>query len=141
MTASDEIAALAEALMYCPDTGALTWRRTVSARAVMGGVVGWRNRKGHLVFTFNRKRYRVHRVAFALIWGRWPAQQIDHKNGDPADNRWSNLREVDNATNCQNRHKAKCRAGLIGAGRAHSGGLRGAEDPLHHHRLCRPAYF
>lgn len=45
----------------------------------------------------------AHRVVFALANGRWPDDQIDHKNRSPADNRQDNLREATNAQNQQNR--------------------------------------
>ena len=37
--------------------------------------------------------------------GAWPEKHIDHINGDPADNRWINLREATISQNCQNRRK------------------------------------
>ncbi len=47
---------------------------------------------------------KAHRVAAAIITGRWPANEIDHINGDRRDNRACNLREVthgENLKNCQ----------------------------------------
>jgi len=38
-----------------------------------------------------------HRVAFALMAGRWPERDINHRNGVRNDNRWSNLREATHA--------------------------------------------
>ena len=110
-----DIQAMAEYLSYDPATGELRWRKSKNSRARVGTVVSRTTEKGYLRFFFNGRQYRVHRVAFALMTGRWPEHQIDHKNGDPADNRWENLREVSNAVNCQNRHRPKCRSGLLGA--------------------------
>lgn len=37
----------------------------------------------------------LHQAVWALCHGRFPAEQIDHLNGDKQDNRIENLREVD----------------------------------------------
>lgn len=44
-------------------------------------------------------------VIFFLMTGRWPEPglMIDHKDGDPSNNRWSNLREATPKQNSQNR--------------------------------------
>ena len=49
---------------------------------------------------FGRKYY-AHRVAFALMTGRWP-EVIDHIDGNKSNNCWSNLREVTRSQNMQN---------------------------------------
>jgi hypothetical protein len=38
--------------------------------------------------------------------GEWPAADIDHINGDRADNRWANLSTVSRAVNMQNLKRA-----------------------------------
>lgn len=49
---------------------------------------------------FGRKYY-AHRVAFAIMIGRWP-EVIDHIDGNKQNNCWSNLREVTRTQNMQN---------------------------------------
>jgi HNH endonuclease/AP2 domain len=48
----------------------------------------------------------AHRVAWFDAYGYWP-KRLDHINGDPADNRLENLREVTAAQHSQNRRGSK----------------------------------
>lgn len=48
------------------------------------------------------RRYLAHRLAFMWMEGRWPREQIDHKNRNKADNRWCNLREATPSQNLAN---------------------------------------
>ena len=49
-----------------------------------------------------RKDVYLHRLVWALVYGRFP-KQIDHLNGIKTDNRLENLREVNQSENDQNR--------------------------------------
>ena len=49
------------------------------------------------------KRIYAHRIAWAVFHGEWPAYEVDHINGDRADNRICNLRSVTRAVNTRNR--------------------------------------
>lgn len=50
------------------------------------------------------KLYRAHRLAWMYVYGKFPKGDIDHKNGNPLDNRITNLRE---ATRVQNSGNSK----------------------------------
>lgn len=50
-----------------------------------------------------RRHYMVHRLAWFLVHGTWPADQIDHVNGIRGDNRLCNLREATAQQNLQSR--------------------------------------
>ena len=60
------------------------------------------NGDGYRVGAICRVNFRAHRVAWAIVHGEWPADQIDHINGDRSDNRLDNLAPVTNAINHQN---------------------------------------
>ena len=62
---------------------------------------------GYLRIAIDGKRYYAHRLAWLFVTGSWPDNEIDHVNGIPTDNRWSNLREASSTLNKQNMRRAK----------------------------------
>lgn len=110
---------LREAFAYDPTTGVLTWLISRRGQARPGDVAGCVNH-GYRVTKIDQQVLMVHRVAWALTHGRWPAADIDHIDGDPSNNRLSNLREATRGQNMQNRRGAQrnSRSGVIGVWKA-----------------------
>lgn len=86
---------------YDPDTGEIRYRLR-RGKCVVGTIIKCRTDSGHIVFGFERKHIRVHRLAWALTTGEWPVHEVDHINGDASDNRWCNLRQATHAENMKN---------------------------------------
>lgn len=79
-----------------------SWNARYAGTRALAGVT----RHGYLSGRIFNRAYLAHHVAFALTHGRWPSPQIDHRDGNPSNNRASNLREstqAENARNCAGR--------------------------------------
>lgn len=101
-------ARLRELLHYDPETGVITWRIDVGrwGRVKAGTVVGHPNAYGHLVVNVLGSPMYLHRIAFVLMTGEWPKKNVDHIDGNRANNAWVNLRDVCQQVNTQNRRAA-----------------------------------
>lgn len=108
---------LREVLRYDEDTGKIFWKVSCSNRAKAGSEAGSRTSKGRMSIAVDGRRYLAHRLAWFYVHGEFPSGEIDHIDGDPTNNRISNLRDVDRTTNAQNNRRAKriSRSGLLGA--------------------------
>lgn len=92
---------LKEEFLYDPVLGEF-WRLKKRSTSNMGVPAGYVQKRGNIAISVLGKAYKAHRLAWLYMTGDWPKDQIDHINGDPTDNRWSNLREVDNMENTRN---------------------------------------
>ncbi len=87
---------------YRPETGEFIRKLPTNPRSRPGTPVTAKNDEGYTVITLMGARLRAHRVAWAWMTGQWPQEDIDHRNGDRADNRFVNLREANRSQNLQN---------------------------------------
>ena len=113
---------LRELVAYDPETGKLTWLARGpghfegTAKRTPEWLAKWWNTRYAGKEAFQNveaygckagrilgKTVKAHRVAWAIAHGEWPCHTIDHINGDPADNRIANLRDVPIAQNARNK--------------------------------------
>lgn len=120
MRAPSEVTAvrLRELLNYDPQTGIFTRRIDIRQRWKAGSVAGNIAPSGYVRITIDGRSTQAHRLAWLWMTGAWPDADIDHINGDRADNRWANLRDVTRTVNMQNLRGAfgNNKSGLLGAG-------------------------
>lgn len=119
---------LKKLVSYDPDTGEfIRIARVKGAR--IGRVAGHIKDNGYIHFSVDGKKYGAHRLAWLYMTGDIPSGDIDHIDGNRANNKFSNLRCVDRSTNLENSRRAKSHnrgSGLLGAylikrtGRYHS---------------------
>jgi hypothetical protein len=88
---------------YNRATGVFTWKIDRRGQIKAGDKAGGPDGKGYLRVRLNGRIYKCHRLAWLYEFGNWPRGHIDHKDGNRSNNAIANLRDVDHATNLQNR--------------------------------------
>lgn len=116
-----------ERLRYDGATGEFRWLKPTTQVIAVGAVAGTTDRRGRRVVTILGERYFAHRLAWLYVNGKWPENEIDHRDGNVGNNAIANLRDVTGAVNKQNRRTAgrQNKVGLLGVSRYQRRGKRG----------------
>lgn len=109
--------ALRQLLDYDPETGILTWKprpsdmfknsdkricATWNSRYAGKEALGHIDANGYKVGHVLGRGIKAHRAAWAIYYGSYPENQVDHINGERNDNRIENLRDVSQSQNQRN---------------------------------------
>jgi hypothetical protein len=84
-----------EVLEYDPVSGIFRWRVSVG-RVCAGSVAGGKgDPKGYLGVRIDGIGYSLHRLAWKIMTGEEPPEEVDHRDLCTRNNAWSNLRAAD----------------------------------------------
>lgn len=94
-------------LDYDSKTGIFCWKFRKDARSQWNGkfsgkIAGCYHADGHLQIVIRPWHYKGHVLAWIIMTGQFPKNEIDHINGDRRDNRWENLRAATHRQNILN---------------------------------------
>lgn len=96
-------------LEYIPETGEWYWRDPPNHnRWLKDRLAGNRRHDGYLRIRIECVAYYASRLAFLWMLGRWPYDEVDHKDRDPSNDRWDNLRDATSSLNKYNRDLGYC---------------------------------
>lgn len=92
-----------ELLDYNKKTGALRWR--AARHRIKAGQSAFANKNGRPVVIYQYWPYQASHIIWLWMTGEWPPKWVDHKDGDPYNTKWDNLRLVTPSQNAINRSK------------------------------------
>jgi HNH endonuclease len=98
-------ARLQELLHYDSETGEFHWLKRASRSVREGDIAGRVDGEGYRKITIEGRTYRAHQLAWLYQTGEWCRGVIDHRDGDPSNNRWINLRCATISQNNANRRR------------------------------------
>jgi len=93
---------LKDRVYYNRETGEISWSKH-RQKSRIGVAVNRLDSYGYKTLWIDGKWHKQHRIVWLYLYGKWPKHQVDHINGDRADNRESNLREATLSENMRNR--------------------------------------
>jgi len=109
-------------LHYDRETGEFRWRKRICSSIQAGDIAGGLNKEGYLKITINGRQYPAHQLAWLYMKGKWCSQVIDHRDLNPSNNRWVNLRIANRSQNNANRRRYRNNScGLKGVSRHRRG--------------------
>lgn len=92
-------------VLYDRTSGVFTLIKPTSdkdrSRAV-GQNLGSPDAYGYLSVRLDGENIKLHRLAWFYGYGKWPTLEIDHRDNDPSNNAFINLREASTKQNCCN---------------------------------------
>ena len=95
-------------LDYDSTNGLFNWRVSNNGRIRVGQRAGsLKPPLGYVQIKVDRVLYAAHRLAWLWVHGTFPENHIDHIDGDHANNRLANLRDVPVGINAQNLRRAR----------------------------------
>lgn len=120
---------LVDLVTYESETGLMRWKKRISRKGKVCVVIGSRKAgRNRLQAKIHGTVYSLHRLVWFYVHGEWPSEEIDHINGNAADNRIENLRVVSRRVNQENLRIAKRNSStrLLGVSPARGGKFRAA---------------
>ena len=94
---------LQELLDYDPESGEFRWLVRARPNLREGEIAGCRARSEYWCISVDGRMYRAHQLAWLYMKGEWGRPVIDHRDGNPLNNRWRNLRLSTRSENSANR--------------------------------------
>lgn len=98
---------LKEHFSYNENTGGVVWVKPTAQRVKVGDKAGYLGVNRYYTIDFCNHKFLLHRLIWALYYGYWPPNHVDHINRDPSDNRIVNLRLATREENMRNMNSHK----------------------------------
>jgi hypothetical protein len=95
---------------YSPKEGLLRYRNPTVVQGKIvppGTIAGHVHKEGYRYVSVNGVQYRGSRVIWLYVTGQWPVHKIDHKDCNPTNDKFENLREASDSQQKQNNRKRK----------------------------------